>query len=273
MIICFLIYPKIFNVDQFEEFRDEDGRITLAVMPYENLTGDSTLNWFQRGISSLIINGLGDSPELSVRDDHTMYEVIESMDQVYTAGLTPALSNEAAKKVKAAVYISGSCQGSAGKHKIFTNIIDTESGEIIWTGSVDGDLNSSEYLEMANSLCVEIKDFLEIKVISQEVDYDFREAYTQSSEAYRCFIEGMNSILTLNYQSAVESFHKALEIDSTFTFAKFFIAWAYINDPQWQWEYVEPWILKAYQGKDELPFKFQLWLDAYYANYIQEKPH
>lgn len=270
VIICFLLYPKVFNVDQFEEFRDEDGRIAIAVMPYENLTGDSTLNWFQRGISSLIINGLADSPELSVRDDHTMYEVIESMDQVFTAGLTPALSNEAATKVKAAVYMSGSCQGSRGNHIILTNIIDTETGEIIWTGSVEGDLNSPDYLEMANSLCEEITDFLEIRVISQEVDYDFREAYTESSEAYRNFIEGMNSILTLNYQSAVESFHKALEIDSTFTFAKFFIAWAYINDTQWQWEHVEPWILKAYQGKDMLPFKYQLWMDAYYANYISK---
>ena len=268
--VCILIYPKIFNTDQFEDVRDENGRISIAVMPFENFTGDSTLSWFQRGISSLIINGLGSSLELSVRDDHTMFEVIESMDQVFTAGLTPSLAKEVADKVRAGIYITGNCQGRLNQHKIFSNIIDTESGEIIWTGSVEGNLNSPDYLDMANLLCNQIKDFLEIKALKQDVDYDFREAYTESSEAYRYFIEGMNSIFSLNYGSAVESFHKALEIDSTFTFAKFFIAWAYINDPQWQWEYVEPWILKAYQGKGKLPFRYQLWMEVYYANYISK---
>ena len=80
-------------------------------MPFENLTGDTTLNWFQRGISSLIINGLGNSSELAVRDDHTMFEVMESMNQVYTAGVSPSIAKEVARKVNAETYISGSFQG------------------------------------------------------------------------------------------------------------------------------------------------------------------
>ena len=59
-----LLYPKIFKRDKFEEIRDTDGKISIAVMPFENLTGDTTLNWFQRGISSLIINGLGGSSRI-----------------------------------------------------------------------------------------------------------------------------------------------------------------------------------------------------------------
>ncbi len=78
LIICLLIYPKVFNVDQFEEFKDEDGHIAIAVMPYENLTGDSTLNWFQRGISSLIINGLAGSPEFS---DHPLPAITISFER------------------------------------------------------------------------------------------------------------------------------------------------------------------------------------------------
>jgi len=178
--------------------------------------------------------------------------------------------DETAKKVRAGIYITGSCLGNKGRYKILANIIDTESGEIIWTNSVEGNINSSEYLDMANSLCNSIRDYLEIKALKQEADYDFREAYTESSEAYKYFIEGMNSILTLNYNSAIESFNKALKIDSSFTFAKFFIAWAYINDPKWQWEYVEPWIIKAYSGKDKLPFNYQLWIEQYYAYYISK---
>jgi len=34
--VCVLLYPKIFNPDKFEDIRDEDGRITIAVMPFEH---------------------------------------------------------------------------------------------------------------------------------------------------------------------------------------------------------------------------------------------
>jgi len=267
-----LAYPKIFINDKFEDVRDADGRISIAVMPFENLTGDTTLNWFQRGISTLIINGLGNSSELAVRDDHTMYEVIESMNQVYTAGISQSQAREVAKKVRAETYISGSYQGREGTYWILANLIDTESGEIIWTDKVEGDLKSSEYLDLASSLCDKIKDYLEIQVLKQNVDYDFREAYTESAEAYRYFIEGMNSILTLDYESSIESLKKALENDSTFALASFYIAYAYAFDVihDYQPEQRNIWIQKAYMTKDRLQSEYQLLLDMWYAIFISK---
>lgn len=44
IIAGILLYPKIFKRDKFKEIRDPDGRVSLAVMPFENLTGDTTLN-------------------------------------------------------------------------------------------------------------------------------------------------------------------------------------------------------------------------------------
>ena len=268
--VCVLLYPKIFTKDQFEDIRDADGRISIAVMPFENLTGDTTLNWFQRGISSLIINGLGNSSELSVRDDQTMYEVMESMDQVFTAGISPSMAKEVAEKARSETYISGSYQGIEGKYLILVNLVDTESGDITWTNRVEGDLKSSKYLDLADTLCKEIKNYLEIKVLEQEADYDFREAYTKSAEAYRYFIEGMNSVLTTDYESAIESLKKALEIDSTFAVASFYIAYAY--DFAYQPRQSKFWIQQTYKIKDKLPSRYQLWLEAWYAIYISENP-
>jgi TolB-like protein len=261
-----LLYPKIFKRDKFEEIRDAEGKISLAVMPFENLTGDTTLNWFQRGISSLIINGLGGSSELAVRDDQTMFEVMESMDQVFTAGISPSQAKKVAEKVRAETYISGSFQGTGGKYRILANLVDTKSGDIICTNQAEGDLKSSGYLDLTDSLCNEIKDYLEIKVLEQKADYDFREAFPESAEAYRCFIEGVNLILTQEYESAIKSLKKAVEIDSTFTFASFYIAFAHsFND---QFEQATLWTQKAYNAKDKLPLKYQYWLEMWYACYI-----
>ncbi len=270
VVALYIVFDQlnVFRKDKFEEIKDPDGKISIAVMPFENLTGDTTLNWFQRGISSLIINGLGSSSELAVRDDHTMFEVMESMNQVYTAGVSPSLAKEVARKVQAETYISGSFQGREDTYWILVNLVNTENGDIIWTNKVRGDLKSSGYLDMADSLCNEVKNYLEIKALENIADYDFREAYPTSAEAYRYFIEGMNLILAEDYEPAIQSLKKALEIDSTFTFANFYIAFACNYNGQM----VEQlkWIKAAYDGKNRLPYKFNSILEQWYACFFSK---
>jgi tetratricopeptide (TPR) repeat protein len=274
VIAAILAYPKIFKRDKFTDIRDPYGKISIAVMPFENQTDDTTLNWLQRGISSLIINGLGNSSELSVMDEQTMSEVFESIDQVFTAGISPSMAKEVAGKMKAEIYISGSYQGRENSYWILVNLVNTKTGDIIWTNKVRGDLRSSGYLDMANSLCNEIKNSLELKALEENADYDFREVYPKSAEAYRFFIEGMNSILTRNYKSAIRSLERALEIDSTFAFASFYISWVYAygygtNSPD-QYAKARKWIQNAYNSKDRIPPKYQLWLERWYASFVSK---
>jgi len=261
--VCVLLYPKIFGTDRFENIRDEDGRISIAVMPFENHTGDTTLDYLQKGISSLIINGLGCSEELTVLDDHTMHEVIAGMDRVASAGMSPSMARKAANLAKAETYISGSYQGTGDHHVILTNLVDTESGEIIWSKREEGNLTSREYLEVGYALCEDIRDYLEIEALKEDVDFDFREAYTQSSQAYRYYIEGMNQILSGDYKLAIESMKMALEIDSTFTFAAFYIAWSCSYGGLW--EDIEIWTRKAYQGKEKLPDMYRYLVELWHA--------
>jgi tetratricopeptide (TPR) repeat protein len=265
VIILYIVFDQFnfFRKDKFQDIRDPEGKISIAVMPFENLTGDTTLNWFQRGISSLIINGLGNSSELAVCDDQTLFEVMESMNQVYTAGISPSLAKEIAKKVKAETYISGSFQGREDTYWVLVNLVNSISGKIIWTNKVEGNLKSSGYLILADSLCNEIRNYLEIKALEDIADYEFREVYPNSAEAYRYFIEGMNLVLNQNFESGTQLLKKALEIDSTFTFASFYLAYAYnFNN---QFEEGNVYLKKAYLNKNRIPSKYQLWLEMWYA--------
>ena len=194
IIVVILAYPKIFNRNRLESLRSSDGKISVAVMPFNNLTGDTTLNWFERGISSLIINGLGNSSELSVADEYTMFDVFESMNQVITGGISGSIAKEVARKV--GKYIPISRVVSREKENLYwilVNFVNAKTGDIILANKVQGDLKSAGYLDMANKLCNDTKNSLEIKALEENVDYDFREAYPRSSEAYRYFIEGMNA--------------------------------------------------------------------------------
>ena len=100
------------------------------------------------------------------------------------------------------------------------------------------------------------------------MDYDFREAYTESAEAYRYYIEGLQSILEKEYTLAIESLKRAFEIDSSFTFAAFYIAWAHCYGKQWG--DLGSWTQKAYNGKDKLPMKYQHLLELWKACFVNK---
>jgi len=270
VIVLVLAYPKIFNRDKFKDIRNEDGRISVAVMPFENMTGDASLDYFRKGLSSLIINGLGNSTELAVLDDLTMFEVTESVDEVFKAQLIPVQNKKIAEKARTETYITGNFHGRDSIYWIMANLYETKNNNIIKTFRIEGNLKSSRYMDIADILCNEVKDFLEIKVLEQEADYDFREAYPKSAEAYRYFIEGMNNILTAEYMSGVEALKKALEIDSTFTFASFYIAFAYNMAPQQQMSQTKVFTEMAHSTKENLPVRYQNWVDLWYACYISE---
>jgi tetratricopeptide (TPR) repeat protein len=67
----------------------------------------------------------------------------------------------------------------------------------------------------------------------------------------------------MDYQTARSFLIRALEIDSTFTFAAFYLAWVALSDPQSQ--DMKIWTNRAYELKYNLPMQYQTWIDMWYA--------
>jgi tetratricopeptide (TPR) repeat protein len=265
-VVAYLLYPKIFHKDRYEEFRDEQGRITLAVMPFENLTGDTSLSYFQRGIASYLSNDLGNSPQLLVRDEQSMLELTRDLGEVNYAGFNAKSQREIATLLKAETYITGSYQGRNGNYLILVDLIDSKSGEKIWTDRIRGNLETSDYFNMADSLSLKVKDHLEIKAMKESVDKDIRDAYTSSAEAYRYFIEGVNSMLLKQSDHAIQSLRRALAIDPGFAMASFYIAWAYSDNQQI--DSAALWTARAWESRERLPSFYKDWLGLWNACYV-----
>jgi tetratricopeptide (TPR) repeat protein len=271
LIVGVLSYPKIFIKDRFHDIRDEDGRISIAVLPFENLTGDSSLDAYQRGISSLIIDGLVNSPQLAVRDDQSMFEVTENLDQFEKLTISSSMAEKAADVVHAGTYIVGNYQGREDNYRILARMVDAHNGNIICTHQVDGNLNSVEYLDLVDSLCTKIKNYLEIKALEEDLEYDFRLAYSKSPEAYRYYMEGINALMRMEYDLASDLFKSALRIDSTFILAAMKVVDALTlkeSDPEPnEWK---KYLLFAYENKEKLPYRQQIILEKSYASLISK---
>ncbi len=262
--ICIIIYPRIFKQDEYKAFRNEAGQISLVVLPFENMTGDQGMDWFSKGISSLLTNGLASSDQLLVYNDHGLVEIIDGMKEVNMAGISGTQAREIAGKASSQAYITGSFQGRGDTYRILASLVGTESGDILLTRQVEGNLNSDNYLVLADSLCNQIRDQLEIRVLEQQADFDFRKAFTSSAEAYRNYIEGMNALVRADFDYAAELLEKALEIDSTFAFAAFSIAMAHNFKTNNITRMAKEWVERAHELKSSLPMFYQQWIDLWY---------
>ena len=165
LIALVLIYSKVLQSGKTKVARDPDGKISIAVDTFDNLTGDTALNSWRLGIQELLINNLGTSKELSIQNSQTMFEVYKSLVQAQNASVVPSLSKEAAIKLKARTYVTGNFIKTGNKIRIQAKLIDTKSDELLWTGKVDGNLNS-DFIDLSDSLSKQVKNFLEIKALA-----------------------------------------------------------------------------------------------------------
>jgi TolB-like protein len=272
LLVVILAYPRLFGPGKDKVTRDPDGRISIAVNTFDNLTGESAMNSWGMGISELLIYNLGTSKELTVQNSQTMYEVYQSFERTQNASLAPSLSREAALKLKAGNYITGNLQKTGNKIRIIAKLINTSTDELLWTGKVDGDINS-DYISLADSLSKQLKDFLEIKALEKKITLDFREAFTNSADAYRKYIEGTQAFMSSDYERAIESFLEAYNIDTTFTLAAFYIANAnnLIATNSTSDEFTNQavkWTKRTYEIKERLPVEYQQWVEMWRAWYV-----
>ncbi len=255
VVVVLLIYPKIFRNDKFEGIRDEDGRISVAVMPFKNMTGDSTYYMWQEGLQNLLITSLSNSEELAVRQYETMFGILGNGKDINYSSITPSLEREVAKKLEANTFIVGNLHQYGDNLRITVNIMDADSEEIYKSFEMDG-TTEDDFFNLTDSLSRLIRNFLEIKSLKQNLSFDVSNVYTNSSEAYKLYLQGYNCRSRLDYDCAVDFYNRALEIDSNFVSAMMRLAYCY-GDLE-QTEMSKFWAYKASGRIDQLPLDIQL---------------
>jgi tetratricopeptide (TPR) repeat protein len=263
-LVCVLFYPKIFHRDKFEEIRDEDGRISVAVMPFENLSRDTLYNVWQGGFQDLLITTLSNSKELSVRQFQTMYAAYEDKKNVSYASIPPSAANELALKLETRTFITGNILKAGNKIRINAKLINSETEEIFKTYQVDGN-TEDDFFAMADSLSGLIKNYLEIEKLAEQTNLpDFRGSFiTNSAEAFQYYIHGYNAFLDYNYDATREWWSKSIEADSGFITPYVFLA--YMLDANQGKELCK----LAYKKRDGLPLKGKLMVDYLNAIYFE----
>jgi tetratricopeptide (TPR) repeat protein len=253
--VLILLYPKIFARDKFKEIRNEDGKLSIAVMPFRNISGDSIYNFWQEGLQNLLITSLSNSEQLSVRQYETMLGIFNKESGANYASLTPSHAREVAQKLDANSVITGNIYKYDNKVRITANLLDAVSEKIYKSFEVDG-TTEDDFFSLTDSLSFLVMNFLEIRNLKENLFFDLKQVMTGSTEAYKLFLHGYSCHSRLDYESAIKMYNRAIEIDSNFISAMISLAYCYgdiKNAPL-----SKRWAYKAFEKIDRLPRDMQL---------------
>jgi tetratricopeptide (TPR) repeat protein len=264
--VIILAYPKIFRQDTLEKLRSSGERISVSVMPFQNMTNDTTWNIWQDGIQNELINSLSNSEELKVRQTESINGLIKGKGLTNYASITPSLASSFSQKLDAIVLIFGSIKQANALIRVNAQLIDSKTEEVYKSFQVEGLSNEENIFHIIDSLSVMVKNFLIISKLKKEVTLDYRHGIsTNSPEAYRYFIYGQNAFMKRDYPSAVKLYSQAIAIDSNFVLATSMLPFAYAN--QGLYEQAKKWCLRVYENKEQMSMMQKAhtnWMYAYY---------
>ncbi len=265
VIVMTLVYPKIFRKDKLAAVRDERGRISIAVMPFQNMTNDTTWNVWQDAIQDILISSLSNSEELTVRQSESIYTLIKNQQIASYASITPSVAGTISRKLDANVFIQGSIKQAGPTTRIYAQLIDANTEEVFKSFQIEGTVEEDIIFNMIDSLSLLVKHFLILSEMKKGITHEARELLaTSSPEAYRYFKYGYEAFTDRDYATARDWFMQAIAVDSNFTAAGAYISISYVN--QGLYEEGKRWCLKVYKKRESMPLKTKILTDRLYAS-------
>lgn len=250
--VVILAYPRIFRKNNIEDIRSR-GRISLAVLPFQNLTNDTTWDVWQPGIQNNLITHLSNySDELTVRQIESVNHLAESEGLTNNVSITPVTGSRISRKLGAEVFILGTITSDPQHIRINARLIHSTSREVFRSFQIEVARDSALSFQVIDELTGQVKDYLLLSRKQQEVpDLQLPLISTNEPEAYSYFVQGKEAFAEQEYHQAIQLFTEALSIDTSFTFATILLSWSYLNIGEY--EKAKQAHQVAYDRRESLP--------------------
>ena len=281
VITAIIAYPRIFKKHRLEKLRMSGDKISIAVMPFQNMTNDTLWNIWQGGIQDILINSLSNSEELKVRQAEYINKLVRSEGIINYSSLTPLAGRTISQKLDASVMINGNIKQAGDKVRLYAQLIDPETEEVFKSFQVEGEYREEDIFLLIDSLSIIVKNFLIISELKKEIPFYYRHLVsTGSPDAYRYYVQGKNESANWNYLTAIDWFSKALAIDSNFIQAINATSLAYGNqflyetmyssafESLYLYDLAKKWCIKAFEKMDQMTIHQKINTNWIYANYF-----
>jgi AraC-like DNA-binding protein/TolB-like protein/Tfp pilus assembly protein PilF len=263
--IGYLFYKNINKSESTKSLISSDGRISIAVMPFQNRTNDTTWNIWQEGIQNEIITFLTNYNELKLKQSESISRLLKNPGIKTYASLSPSLAGLISKKLDANVFLYGKIILAGSTLRVNAQLIDTKTKEVYKSFQIERASKEDFIYQIIDSLSVQIKNYLLISILEKKLLPEERQITSANSpEAYRYYIIGLKAFLKSDFQTAVEFYSHALAIDSDFTMAASDMSYAYAY--LGKLDQTRKWSKWLYEKRDKMPILQKIFVEYTYAN-------
>ncbi|MCP4705939.1 MAG: hypothetical protein GY865_15175, partial [candidate division Zixibacteria bacterium] len=196
----------------------------LIVMPFSTLVDVDNSQKFGEIVANLIMTDLSESQELQVVSNRHLFDITKRLGIEDSNIYDNDLSLKIAKEINAKWVITGDILQTEPFFIVTSRIIEIATGNIITTQKISGEKTTSVF-SLADSLSVLINNDIPVESsILQTSNRMVADVTTHSQDAYRCYLEGVDYSNRAYFAEAVERFEKAIEYDSTFAMAYYYLS-------------------------------------------------
>ena len=193
---------------------------SIAVLAFNNMSGDPEQEYFSDGISEDIITDLSKLSELHVI----------ARNSSFTYKGKPVDVMQVGRDLRVRYVLEGSVRKAGNRVRVTGQLIDTESGAHIWADRFDRDLN--DIFAVQDELTQEIISALKVKLTPERKDRLARKN-TIDQEAYDLFLRGRERAWLNTRSGNIEARNllgRAVTINPDFAAAHAFIGFTHVND-------------------------------------------
>jgi adenylate cyclase len=198
---------------------------SIAVLPFQNISGDPEQEYFADGMVDDIITGLSRTKRIFViaRNSSFAYK-----------GRSPDI-RQVGRELGVRYVLEGSVRRAASRMRIAGQLIDAQTGLHVWADRFEGDI--ADIFELQDQVTAKVVASIVPNLELAEIERAGRKP-TNNLEAYDYFLRGRLSTSRFtveDHTQALEYFYKAIALAPSFALAYARAAACFVDRQSWGW--------------------------------------
>jgi serine/threonine protein kinase/tetratricopeptide (TPR) repeat protein len=194
------------------------GRPSIAILSFETPDTSSDAAWLARGVPSMLVTGLAQTPGLDVISNERIDDILRGLGARTLETFDRSQGLEVARRAGAGVLIAGSVFGSTPEVRIDVRVQEVDTGRVLSAYTVKG----SDVFALVDDLAGRIRNGLNLT--DTPPSRRIAEVMSSNLEAYRLYTEGLDAYRNVRHADALRLLEQALKLDPSFSAALFYLA-------------------------------------------------
>jgi len=237
------------------------GKRPIAVMYFDNQSGDADLNWLREGLADMIITDLSRSSKLVVLSRQQLQVLLDRIGHRESEKIQLDKALDIARRTQASIVVLGSFARLGEQIRIDVQLHDARDGQLLTAERLVVD-QPAQILTQVDLLSLKLASHLGAPA-EQEANAGLTSVMTNNLEAYRYYSLGVEKAQAVRNPEAIALLQKAVALDPQFAMAYAGIGYVYaVWDRR---DEGKPYLEKAFQLSARLTEKDRLYITAWYA--------